>query len=294
MSLEAAIVAIRTAVVKNKPNKRPDPGPMALPEDGPALASRDRASYWRFISDLGDTRRGVGLRPDGIPEIEWCDVPAGEFLYGDDKRPRVLPAFRIAKYLVTHRQFQAFLDAPDGFQNTRWWRGLHADGFTQRRAGPGEQRYEYANHPRENVSWYDAMAFCRWLSDKLGRSVTLPTEEQWEKAARGTTGRVFPYGPRFDPAKCNAWESGIHETSAVGAYPAGASPCGALDMSGNVWEWTRTEYDSGRSEDVGASSRRVVRGGSWNYLEYAARADCRGYDVPTARGHNVGFRVAAP
>ncbi|MGO8673458.1 MAG: NACHT domain-containing protein, partial [Capsulimonadaceae bacterium] len=125
-----------------------------------ALPPRERALCGRVLSKLGDTRPGVGLRPDGLPDIEWCDVPAGKFVFGGDdqaynsgqKRIIDLPAFRIAKYPVTYCQFQAFVQATDGYGNPRWWEGLHEDAQKQRQAGPHEQRFPFDNHPREMVS----------------------------------------------------------------------------------------------------------------------------------------------
>ncbi|MHB8752861.1 MAG: formylglycine-generating enzyme family protein [Aggregatilineales bacterium] len=157
--------------------------------------------------------------------------------------------FPISKYPITYKQFQAFIDAADGYRDPIWWQGLHADGFKQHKAGPDDQHFKFWNHPRENVSWYAAMAFCRWLTAKLSYEVRLPTEEEWERAARGTDGRFFPYGNEFDPGKGNTAETGIGQTSAVGIFPGGASPYGTLDMSGNVWEWTLTDYESRSNTD---------------------------------------------
>jgi hypothetical protein len=160
--------------------------------------------------------------------FEWCEVPAGEFIYGDeseDNGPQrlTLPAFTIAKYLITYRQFQVFIDADDGFTDDRWWGGLTAKPDHRRQ--PGDQWREIDDHPRETVSWYDAVAFCRWLSFKLGGgydlenidawSVRLPTEYEWEKAARGTDGRLYPYGNEFDATRSNTYESGIDQTTPV-------------------------------------------------------------------------------
>jgi formylglycine-generating enzyme required for sulfatase activity len=233
--------------------------------------------------------------PECLRRIAWCDVPAGPFLYGENKKRRTVERpCRIGKYPVTYEQFQAFVDAPDGFRNPQWWRGLHADGLTQQHGGPGKQRWPVANHPRERVSWYDAMAFCKWLSDKLGYVVTLPTEEQWEKAARGENGLIYPYGDKFDSGKCNTGEGGPGQTTSVDRYPDGASPYGALDMSGNVWEWTLTDFASGGNDDLGASARRVLRGGSWYSRDSSARAAFRGYYVPGDRDNSCGFRLASP
>ena len=129
---------------------------------------------------------------------------------------------------------------------------------------------------RETVSWYEAMAFCRWLSTtpcyaEIG-GVTLPTEFQWEKAARGPDGLKYPYGNVFDSLKANTEEGAIDQTSAVGIFPDGASPYGVCDMSGNVWEWTLTKYTGRIDARVDSNGTRVPRGGSWSYDRNMARA----------------------
>ena len=197
----------------------------------------------------------------------------------------------MSQYQITYKQFQAFIDAPDGFSNPQWWNGLHADGLEQQQGGPRDQSYKFWNHPRETVSWYDAMAFCRWLSTKLGYAITLPTEEQWEKAARGTDGRVYSYGNGFDKTKGNTEEIGIGQTSAVGIFPDPALPYGLCDMVGNVWEWTLTEYDSKTSNIFDNNERRVVRGGSWSRYDVGARAAYRNGRNPDYRYDDFGFRV---
>jgi formylglycine-generating enzyme required for sulfatase activity len=202
------------------------------------------------ISDR-DTRPGVGLREDGLPDIDWVEIPAGSFLMGSDKEvdsqafdnetPQItvdLPTYYMARYPITYKQYQAFIDAEDGFYNPEWWDGLTVSSSHKNQTG--KQQFQYWNHPRENVSWYDAMAFCRWLSAKVGCEVRLPTEDEWVKAARGPDGLIYPYGNEFDAAKGNTRETGIDQTSAVGIFPTGVSPYGLLDMSGNVWEWCMT------------------------------------------------------
>jgi len=147
------------------------------------------------------------------------------------------------------------------------------------------------------VSWYEAMAYTRWLNEYLlrcaaGRSgspwpelaagklkVALPTHEQWEKAARGTDGRTHPWGADFDSDRANTYESGIGATSAVGCFPAGISPYGALDLSGNVWEWVL--MDPGN-----------VRGGSWDNVSGYARCAFRHRGSPVGRYDFIGFRVS--
>ena len=135
--------------------------------------------------------------------------------------------------------------------------------------------FDLPNHPAVNVTWYEALAFCGWLSEKLGHPVTLPTEAQWEKAARGPDGRRYPWGPKITPQHANYDETGIGTTSAVGVFPLGASPCGALDMSGNAWEWCltrwREDYTTPANEDPARDATRVVRGGAYR-LECEERA----------------------
>jgi formylglycine-generating enzyme required for sulfatase activity len=158
------------------------------------------------------------------------------------------------------------------------------------------------------VSWYDAIAFCRWLSHRLGGTydlerpadwaVRLPTEWEWEKAARGMDGLTYPYAKSFDKTKSNTSESGIGRTTPVTTYPGGASPYGVLDMSGNVWQWTLGSYDppADRVEttELVSSARRVVRGGSWDYGRDHARAAFRNIYDPAGRDYNLGFRVMRP
>jgi formylglycine-generating enzyme required for sulfatase activity len=261
-----------------------------------------RARAGRALSVLGDPRPGVGLRADGVPDIEWVDIPDdGEFIYGDKsekngpKKMR-LPAYRISRFLVTYAQFQAFVNAEDGFRNPRWWQGLAAD--EKHRSAPGEQRWPYANHPRENASLYDAVAFCRWLSEKRGERISLPTEQQWEKAARGRDGSEYPWGNSYQVGYANIDETGLkagpnnlQRMSAVGIYPQGASPYGVLDASGNVWEWCLNEYDDPAKVQLEGSNNRVVRGGSWRGNQNNARAAVRYRLNPFNRHDFTGFRV---
>jgi len=203
----------------------------------------ERAQLWGTLGRLGlDDRPGVGLR-DSLPDIAWVEVPAGAFLFGEEKRTETLPDFRIARYPVTNAQYQAFFDE-GGYETDAWWEGL------AERPEPARGAWTDPNQPRETVSWYEAMAYSRWLDARLrergllpkGSAVRLPTEEEWEKAARGSDGREFPWG-EFASGRANIDETlddaGPHylrQTSAVGLYPAGASPCGALvwpAVSGN-------------------------------------------------------------
>lgn len=243
----------------------------------------ERAAAYRVLGIMdADDRPGIGLRADGLPDIDWVEIPAGEFIYQVGQR-RKLPTFYISRYPITYKQFQAFLDAPDGFNKKRWWRGMPR---AYRQQPMNEQYFRYSNRPRETVSWYHAVAFCRWLSDKLGYDIRLPKETEWEKAARGTDGREYPYGDEFDESKGNVTR--IAQTSAVGIFPAGVSPYGVLDMSGNVWEWCQNKY---RRFDLDRNAWRVLRGGAWSYFWFNARCVSRFDSRPTFRSSSFGFRV---
>jgi hypothetical protein len=243
-----------------------------------SLPPRRRAEAGRALGGwLEDTRPGVGvIERDGVklPDIAWGEwVAAGTYTVGGDaeafgsleKQKVTIPHdFRLARYPITYAQFQCFIEAPD-VADGRWWRNMPADAQKW-----DEQRFPYANHPREMVNWWQAMAFCRWLSDKLGQTITLPHEYEWEIAARWPDGRYYPWGNEFDSGKANTREGKIaDQTTAVGLYPSGKNAALDLyDLSGNVWEWCRNRYGKPESDldpervDMGRASR-VLRGGSW-------------------------------
>lgn len=259
----------------------------------------ERAKAGIELAAVGDPRPGVGLRDDGIPDILWCKVPAGEFIYQDSKA--IIPyAYHIAKYPITYRQFQAFME-DKGFENNQWWKkGDDRSQYTQ--------AFQHGNHPRETITWYAAMAFCKWLSAKVGATVRLPTEEEWEKAARGEDGRIYPWGNEYISGYANIDEThkdykvGPHylqQTSAVGIYPPeSASPYGLMDMAGNLWEWTLSAFepkDKEAEQKAGTTLHnrtvRVVRGGSWYFSHHIARAAFHLRYFPSYRDFDGGCRV---
>ena len=252
--------------------------------------SQARAAVGRALGRLNlDDRKGVGLDARGIPDIDWVEVPAGHFVYQHGKR-RYLETFWIGRHPITNAQFDAFI-LDRGYEDDLWWRGL--EERVQEPEAPG---WSIANHPRETVTWYEAMAFSAWLSHRLGYAVTLPTEVQWEKAARGTDGRTFPWGPAWREGVANTYEMGISRTSAVGIFPQDRSPYGVMDLAGNVWEWCLNEYEHPKRVQRTGREPRVVRGGSWFDIQASARADDRDNPPPNARSDLYGFRVvcAAP
>jgi len=273
-----------------------------------ALAPVDRAAGGRVLAHLGDRRKGVGLRKDGLPEIDWEVIPAGPFVMGPDRFSKTeeievdVGAFRIARWPVTNVQYEVFVS--DGGYTSKWRRCWTQAGWKwkgERRRPKDEGASEallLPNHPRVVVTWYEAWAFSRWLAEKLGFEVRLPSEAEWEKAARGCDGRVYPWGEDFDATRCNVLDTGIGTTSAVGAFPSGSSPYGVLDMSGNVWEWCATTwrktYEEPAVEDPEGTASRVARGGSFGIGQVFARCAFRHYNLPDDADALLGFRVSAP
>jgi formylglycine-generating enzyme required for sulfatase activity len=278
-----------------------------------------RAQAGRTLARLGDPRPGVGVRSDGLPDIVWCEVPAGRFLMGstdederawDDEKPQhtyeIEQPYVISRYPVTNAQYAAFVQA-DGYAERRYWT---ESGWSWRErydvTGPKEYGtpYNLPNHPVVGVIWYEAIAFCRWLTEELRENdalsdtqeITLPTEPQWEKAARSGDGRIYPWGSEPDAEKANYDDTGVGTTSAVGCFSGGASPCGVEDLSGNVWEWCRTKWESDYEHyqnDIAleGSTRRVLRGGAFVGTEGSVRCASRLWLYPYIRYSANGFRV---
>ena len=226
-------------------------------------------------------------------------IPAGEFIMGSNApdaapneqplTPVKLSAFYISVHLVTNAQYEQFDPA-------------HRQ---KRMSGTGDQ------HPVVYVSSLDAMKFCRWLSEKDGRKYRLPTEAEWEYAARGTDRRKFPWGNHesrsdlanfADASTSFAWREarindGFPETSPIGAFPAGVSYFGLYDMAGNVWEWCQDYYQplpgspKQNPRGPGNGAARVYRGGSWKSRFSSLRASARGSNAPGYACNDLGFRV---
>jgi formylglycine-generating enzyme required for sulfatase activity len=269
------------------------------------LPPRDRALAGQALAVLGDDRPGVGvLVKDGrrIPDIAWgAEVPAGVYEIGGDgeafrsfdkREVEIERPYRLSRYPITNAQFQCFIDAPDG-DDGPWWEGIEA-----RERKFSEAAFPYANQPRERVSWYQAIAFCRWLADKLGEAVDLAHEYEWEVAARYADAHFYPWGGDFDADRANTREGGVGQTTAVGLYAKGRHAALDLyDLSGNVWEWCRNRYNDpdeewlGKDPVDGSDDGRVVRGGSWSLNQNLARSASRHFYHPASRFSPFGFRV---
>jgi formylglycine-generating enzyme required for sulfatase activity len=233
-----------------------------------------------------------------------------------------LAAFWIGTTEVTNAQYRPFVEAGGYTDRELWteagWEWCESSAVTQP-ACWDDAEWNQPDHPVVCVSWYEAVAYTRWLARETGLDVRLPTEAEWEKAARGTDGRTWPWGNdppdgsrlNYCDANCQydskdeTVDDGYQDTAPVGSYPAGASPYGALDMAGNVWEWTSTlwggcdwssnfaypyrPYD-GR-ENMEGSDCRVVRGGAWLLPRVGARPANRDGDFPGGRSGALGLRV---
>jgi formylglycine-generating enzyme required for sulfatase activity len=235
-------------------------------------------------------------------------IPAGEFLMGSteaeidryeaeaeesnarrwftDEAPQhtvYLDAYYIDRYEVTNAQYRKFVEEAV-YREPRYWD-----------SGGRRHRFELPDQPVIGVSWDDAVAYAEWAGKRL------PTEAEWEKAARGTDGRRYPWGDVFDSDQCNAHLRRSLGTQPVGSYPSGASPYGLLDMAGNVWEWcadwygsdyyTKSPYKNPQGPQTG--DERVLRGGAWWVRMPAAETRCtyRGGNAPTECHSNFGFRL---
>ncbi|MFZ1641626.1 MAG: SUMF1/EgtB/PvdO family nonheme iron enzyme [Candidatus Contendobacter sp.] len=303
---------------------------VALLSDSEASATSKpilRARAGDTLARLGDPR--FDAKHGGLPKEPLCgfiEIPAGPFMMGSDKQrdgqaygdelPQhevILLAYYVARWPVTVAQFAAFVrDSGHKPADPDCLKGI-------------------ANHPVVRVNWRDAMAYCGWLNGhlrKLARErlvtanplpeperrfwqglaegslgVGLPSEAEWEKAARSDDGRIYPWGNELDPNRANYSETGLNATSAVGCFPGGASPYGCEEMSSNVLGWTRSLYEGypyplegpGRQarEDLNAPDnvRRVLRGGAFCYFAWYVRCAYRFVFGPGARSGFISFRA---
>lgn len=310
---------------------------------------RERAAAGVNLAQLGDERQDVMT----TRAMQFCLVPKGSFWMGEDVEGHENDAlaydFWISRYPVTQAQFLEFIK-DGGYKNEKYWKeakdaGMWRDGEIRGSYDDKSRKepYQYGspftlpNHPVVGVTWYEVLAFTRWLTDRWkeqgvlpeGWAVRLPSEAEWEKAARGgreipdrlqiisienvkadislpmkknkAPQRVYPWGNDPDSNRANYDEIGIGATSAVGCFPGGVSPYGCEEMSGNVWEWTRSlsrkyPYDpkDGRENlEAPEADIRVVRGGSFYLNRWDVRCSCRRMNYNDIRVVSIfiGFRV---
>jgi formylglycine-generating enzyme required for sulfatase activity len=206
--------------------------------------------------------------------------------------------YSMAKYPVTNAQFAEFIKA-GGYENRDWWT---EEGWEQRRQNRWteprywkDSKWNGTEQPVVGVSWYEAIAFCLWLSETTGEKIMLPTAEQWQYAAQGDDGRDYPWGKQWDVSHCNnnADGKGIGKTSPVRQYEGkGDSPFGLVDMAGNVWEWCLTDHDKKTNDFDSNATHRVMRGGCWyNTSTYTFHFNFQHNDTPDSWSLYFGFRL---
>ncbi len=232
----------------------------------------ERPSSWQ--QRLSAASALAYLTPDWFDD-RTVEIPGGEFHFGEEGELRMTAAYRIRYHLVTNAEYARFLREHPGYEvpyvEAEWAEPYNWD--RERRTFPEGK----ANHPVVLVTWEEARDYCAWVGGRL------PTEEEWERAARGDDGRTFPWGEVPDPRRANVRETGVGATSPVGVFLEGCSPYGLFDMAGNVWEWTATAYDL---------TTKVIRGGAWNMPLDSARTCVRERGHPEVRAYSIGFRVA--
>jgi formylglycine-generating enzyme required for sulfatase activity/serine/threonine protein kinase len=308
-----ATVLVPTATLRPTSTRRratPTPEPTATATQIPPTETTPPTAT-PATPDVGDTWR----RP--ADDAVMVYVPAGEFEMGstegdDDEQPVhtvALDGFWIDRTEVTNAQFAAFLNEEGNREEGgATWLDLEDEGcLIERSGGDFRPQSGYADHPVIEVSWYGAAAYCDWAGARL------PTEAEWEYAARGPEGSIYPWGDTFDGERLNfcdancefnhkttAYDDGYARTAPVGSFASGASWCDALDMSGNVWEWVADWYDedyydrSPSENPTGPTSGeyRVLRGGSWYNNVYSVRGANRDWIVPVYTYYYGGFRCA--
>lgn len=239
------------------------------------------------------------------PPFAWIYIPEGKVVLLENRydgsyvekgvaKTFDVPAFAIAKYPVTNAQYTKFIEA-GGYQQQKWWRDdgwqLKPPDGTAPRCSKVDTLLR-SDHPVVGISWYEACAFCSWLSEASGEKIMLPTEQQWQRAAQGEDRRAYPWGNEWDDTRCN---NSVHHkstsTTPINQYDGkGDSPFAVSDMSGNVCEWCLTDYETGENE-LSKINAPVLRGGSWLDTDLTwLRVDFRGANHPNDWEDDWGFR----
>jgi formylglycine-generating enzyme required for sulfatase activity len=246
------------------------------------------------------------------PPFEWCSIDAGSVVLADAANRGgtaggvfAVRAFAISKYLITNAQYQPFVEDPNGYSNYRWWEySPQALQWRQTHKKAQGTAFDGTKVPRTRISWFDSMAFCAWLSEVVASAsrfsihdvatwpIRLPSELEWQRAALGDTSGPYPWGnSSVDErrANCANWAK---QPTDVDSHPAGASPYGVFDMSGNLAEWCLTKWGTD-GQDVTGYDYRNVRGGAWNIdaQNVFLQATDRYGHPPRGRLNDFGFRI---
>jgi formylglycine-generating enzyme required for sulfatase activity len=246
----------------------------------------------------------------------WCAIEAGPFWYGDDRREELRQKtlsyrYAIGRYPVTNAEYRRFIEA-GGYQERRWWTA-QGWGYKEEQGHWTEPRlwndkeWNQPTQPVVGVSWYEAMAYCAWLTEvgqqagwlPQGVSIRLPTSLEWERAARGTDRRRYPWGDDEPTEEHANYGKNIGRTTPVGAYPLGAAGCGAMDLAGQVMEWLATPNGAAEQEEPqgGFGTYDAVLLTYSNHYQKAEHLCCGsrvGVDARRRRDFNWGFRLFLP
>jgi|GEM_PF-2175474 len=278
-------------------------------------AEYDMKEVQKIIQAATSEMEQVEVTSDPIsilpPPFEWVDIPAGKVMlrkggYLAEQTTFDVPDFQITKYPITNRQFAMFIGA-GGYDNPNWWTKsgwqIKQDANWQEPRFWHDPKFNGANNPVVGISWLEAVAFCNWLNDKIEKAVAegnvdvsmykvaLPAEQQWKRAATGDDDRKYPWGNAYDKNRSNTEETGVGKTTPVTRYEqVGDSPFGVSDMTGNVWEWSLTDWSNG-SDELESNAQRVVNGGSWNLSYTFSRLGHRNSDHPFDYYPDHGFRI---
>lgn len=271
-----------------------------------------------ILGHLGDPRPGTGVDPvTQLPDIVWTPIPAGEVaLDGVDERFSIQAHGFLARYPLTNAQFDTFAQADDGYKNRQWWRGFEDQQALDDEQQPVDRlkypRWPEANCPRIDITWYEAVAFCRWLTVKLRQcdlivpqeEIRLPNEWEWQQAATaGQPSHLWPGGFKYEKDLPTDYANFAHDlgrTTPVGLFKYSRVVINRTDrhmledMAGNVWEWCLNSYGSPRqgwADELNRSNGRTFRGGSWFFSASWARAAYRGSCHPDRRSYHVGVRL---
>ncbi|GAB1421452.1 hypothetical protein MASR2M15_16170 [Anaerolineales bacterium] len=236
-------------------------------------------------------------RSSDFLSIEWIKIPAGPLILNLSEdafaRPQTVyvDRFWMSKYPITNDQYDIFLKAPDGYNDMRWWNfSHHARNWRIQNPRPLPGHYQGGMLPRENINWYDALAFCQWLSSRLKARVTLPTQYQWRRAARADQALIYPWGNEWIPGAANTRELNRRRTSPVQEFKDFASPFGLVDMAGNTWDWC-LNIAYGIETDIASNQPRSVQGGAFSSTHERVTIDFNFHMDPDYYYKTIGFRV---
>ena len=279
-NLGQGISAFRREVNKEatKEEQKPLPAPAKVVHKDPV--PKEKAVAEPSMVQIPEGSFWMGSEAEQLQKesLDWQESFDAEIPYHEVS----LTSYAISRYPITNAEYRKFVES--GGEKPAYWE---------------EKGFDDPLQPVVGVTWHQAMSYCQWLSEGTGKSYTLPSEAEWEKAARGDDGRLWPWGNRWAARRCHINQNDSPHPTPVGSFStAGDSPYGLADMAGNIWEWTRSyelpyPYQVEESHaDLDANSPRVVRGGSWVEDEAGVRCANRGQGQrPDHQNQMTGFRV---